>query len=58
MSNKDQVRKTAEKLIGDCRTDYGTDIYIDTLHRNLIVVSKTRARREFGINIDHPDYDY
>lgn len=48
-NNRDAVRTEAEKIIGDIRTEYGTDIYAETKHRNLMVVSKTQAKK-YGIN--------
>lgn len=50
--DKAAVASKAREIIGDIRTEYGTDIYKETEHKNLIVVSKTRAKKEFGFNWD------
>lgn len=47
-----KVQSKAEELIGDIRTDAGTDIYRETEHKNLRVVSKTTAKRSYGIDYD------
>ena len=47
--NKQAVLADAENQIGDVATEYGTDIYRSTEHSNLTVVSKTKAKREFGV---------
>jgi hypothetical protein len=44
------VEAKAREIIGPVVTEYGTDIYKDTEHKNLIVVSKTRAKRDFGFD--------
>jgi len=48
-SNKEDVRQQAEEAIGGVATGYGTDIYKQTEHANLHVVSKTEAKRKFGV---------
>lgn len=54
-SDKEKVREAAEEQIGDIRRDYGTDIYAETRHKNLRVVSKTKAKLALGIDYDDPE---
>lgn len=53
---KARVEEAARAQIGDIRTDYGTDIYAETKHKNLRVVSKTTAKRKYGIDFDKPEH--
>lgn len=48
-TDKTTVRAEAEAAIGDIRTEIGTDIYRETQHKNLVVVSKSTAQRSYGI---------
>lgn len=56
-NDKQAVEAKARKVIGNVATDYGTDIYCDTEHTNLRVVSKTEAKRSYNIDIDK-QYDW
>lgn len=44
--DKAQVEQKARGIIGD-----NTNIYADTMHKNLVVLSKTAAKRH-GVNLD------
>jgi hypothetical protein len=45
--SKQAVEKRAREIFGNDHND----IYSQTLHRNLIVVSRTVARRKWGVDI-------
>lgn len=45
-SNKSDVESQAREQIGNVATEHGTDIYTVTEQKNLIVVSKTEAKRK------------
>lgn len=49
--NERRVREYAEReIVKSLVTPIGTDIYADTEMKNLIVVSKTKALRNFGFD--------
>lgn len=49
--DKKTVEAEARTVIGDAATGYGSDIYKDTQHTNLRIVSKTEAKRSYGVDI-------
>lgn len=53
--SKEVVRRQAEDEIIGNQKNQAKDIYTDTELKNLIVVSKSYAKRKFGIDIDSPD---
>lgn len=55
-AEKDQVREDAERQIAGIQWDNAKDIYTQTQLVNLRVVSKTEAKREYGVDIDGIDY--
>ena len=57
-ADKEQVRNTAERQIAGNQWNQVKDIYTQTELTNLRVVSKTTAKREYGVDIDRIEYDY
>lgn len=56
--NAESVRDEAERKIAGYQWNQAKDIYTQTKLTNLRVVSKTTAKREYGVDIDAPQYDY
>lgn len=56
-TDKKQVRETAERQIAGAQWNQVKDIFTQTELTNLRVVSKTTAKREYGVDIDAPEYD-
>lgn len=54
-SDKAEVQEKAERQICGNQYDGPKDIYTQTELRNLRVVSKTEAKRTFGVDIDAID---
>lgn len=53
-TDEEQVREEAERKISEkLVTEVGTDIYADTELKNLVVVSKTEAKRRYGFDWDN-----
>ena len=46
---KSEAEKLARQKIGDVSTDYGTDFEKQTLHTNLIIISKSAAFKRYGV---------
>ena len=57
-SNKEQVRQDAERQICGDQWNNTKDIYTQTEIANLIVVSKTEAKRKWGVDIDKASTDW
>ncbi len=57
-TNKHHVRDVAEKKIAGAYWDNDKPIDVQTQLVNLQVVSKTRARQKFGVNIDRVKCQY
>lgn len=57
-TDKEQVKDTAERQIAGAQWDKPKYIYTQTKLTNLRVVSKTAAKREYGVDIDQPQYDF
>lgn len=57
-TDKEQVQIDAESEIAGAQWNQSKDIYTQTKLRNLRVVSKTTAKREYGVDIDTPQYDF
>ena len=51
-SNKEAVAEAAEREI----TDNNNGIYADTLIKNLLVVTATNAKKEYGIDVNNAEY--
>jgi len=56
--DKEAVREAAERKIAGNQWNQVKDIYTQTELTNLRVVSKTIAKREYGVDIDAPQYDF
>lgn len=56
--DKDAVRDAAERKIAGAQWNQAKDIYTQTELANLRVVSKTTAKREYGVDIDTVDCGY
>lgn len=56
-TDKEQVREAAERQIAGAQWNQVKDIYTQTELTNLRVVSKTTAKREYGVDTDAPKYD-
>jgi hypothetical protein len=55
-SNKEQLRDEAERKIAGNQWNTVKDIYVQTELTNLRVVSRTDAKRKFGVDIDAAEY--
>lgn len=55
-NNKEAVRNEAEIKIVGGQVNQVKDIYTQTELRNLIVVSKTKAKK-LGVDVDNQDYE-
>lgn len=55
-SDKNAVRDEAERSIAGAQWNKVKDIYTQTELTNLRVVSKTTAKRQYGVDIDAIDY--
>lgn len=47
-----QAGEQGRAAIGDIRTEHGTDIYKETEHKNLRIVSASSLKREYRIDLD------
>lgn len=56
--NAESVRNDAERKIAGNQWNQVKDIYTQTQLTNLRVVSKTIAKREYGVDIDKVEFDY
>ena len=57
-TDKATVRDAAERKIAGNQWDKSKDIYTQTELTNLRVVSKTEAKRKYGVDIDKVEYDF
>lgn len=56
--DKDAVKEQAERQIAGTQWNQVKDIYTQTELVNLRVVSKTDAKRKYGVDIDKVEYGY